>query len=193
MAEPKVKGAPVAVFFRWLRDTRGSAVAAEMVEAVEPQYRELFDATKPNLGIISSSWYPAAPLHQMLDRLLRGRSREEVTELVRGSAEAVISDTLHGVYRVLFSAMMSPERYARNAQKLFSRYYDQGTMIKEAGPKSHLSTIRDWRAHHPFFCGQILYTSVYVYQAMGCKQVQSKRLSCISTGAKECAFEISWS
>jgi hypothetical protein len=98
------------------------------------------------------------------------------------------------VYRVLFETMMSPARYAKNAQKLFSRYYDAGTMTKTAlSPTSHRSTVTGWQAHHPFLCELLLYTGVYVYRAMGCKDVKMERTACVGDGASECTFLTTWS
>jgi hypothetical protein len=190
---PQVKGAAMREFFRYLHDTHGAGLLQTLASVVEPQYRNLFNPADPCMGVVASSWYPAPAVHQILDRLLQGRSAAQVTELARGGAEAVIANTLRGVYRLLFETMMSPERYARNSQKLFSRYCDAGTMTKRAtSPTSHLSTIVDWRAHHPFLCDLIIYTGVYVYRAMGCKNVKMERVSCISRGARECSFVISW-
>ena len=105
----------------------------------------------------------------------------------------IIDSKVHGVYRWLFQTMMSPERYARKAQKLFSRYYDPGTMAKTPlGDAGHLTIVRDSGGHHPLLCDMLVHTSEYVYTAFGCRNVNAPRTACVSEGAPECRFEITW-
>jgi hypothetical protein len=157
------------------------------------QQRVHFDLADPALGVLASSWYPAPAIHALLDGFLADHASDRQA-LAREGARATIDATLTGVYRWLFETMMTPDRYGRNAQKLFSRYYEPGTMTKAPlGERGHLSIVRDWPGHHRLLCDMLVHTAEYVYAALGCRDVRSPRTACVSDGAPECRFEITWS
>ena len=90
--------------------------------------------------------------------------------------------------------MMSPDRYARYAQRLWDRYYDCGIMLKESeGKNQQKTTIRDWGSHHPIICDLNTFGSRYIFEAMGCRGVKVTRISCVSQGDDCCSFSIQWS
>jgi hypothetical protein len=101
--------------------------------------------------------------------------------------------TLRGVYKFFFDAMMTPERYAKRAHLLFSRYYDRGTLSKEVvSPTEHVTIIRDWPAHHPFLCEIMAYMAEYVYDALGCRGLTVARTHCVDSGDPDCRFVSRW-
>lgn len=187
-----IKGAGVVPFLRWYCDHFGASRLRQAAEGVPAEHRAHFDPGDPMLGVLASTWYPAAAIHALLDRVLADHPGQREM-LAREGARAIIDATLRGVYRWLFETMMSPERYGRNAQKLFSRYYEPGTMTKEPlGEAGHLSRVRDWPGHHPLLCDMLVHTADYVYTALGCRNVQARRVTCVAEGAAECRFDITW-
>jgi hypothetical protein len=191
--EPKVKGVAIREFVWWYGQKHGQERLSRAVTHMRAAERSLLVAGDAHLGVISSDWYAAATVHALLDALTLGASEAERQELAREGAQAAIQATLRGVYRLLFQAMMSPDRYARDAQKLFSRYYNTGLMEKTAtSPTSHRSVVREWTSHHPLLCDFILYTGIYVYGAMGCRDVALKKTACVSRGDRECVFTVDW-
>ena len=189
-----IKGVAIRVFFKWYREKLGAAYVTERIAQLPPEIRSAFDPTDEQLGILDSEWYPAGLVHALLDSAARGLSPVERRQLMRDGARVALAATLRGVYKLLFDSMMTPDRYLRRAQSLFSRYFNTGTMTKVAeGPYAHLTLITDWGSHHPLLCDFILYTAETVYGAMGCQNVESTRLSCISDGGELCSFRVTWS
>jgi hypothetical protein len=192
--EPRIKGAGIQPFLEWYTRRWSHARLVAAAERMRPELRAVFDLKDPHLGVLPSQWFRAAPVHAFLDNLLDGHTAEECQLIARDGARAIIESTLKGVYRWLFEMMMSPERYGRSAQKLFSRYYEPGTMVKTPlGDRGHLSVVTNWPSHHPLLCDFLIHTAEYVYTGLGCKQVQVRRTACVSTHAPECRFEITWS
>jgi hypothetical protein len=188
-----VKGAAVRAFVHWYGERFGADRVRAIAEAMAPEHRALVDVRAPDLGVLSPSWLPAPAVHAVLDAVTADMSPDERDALAREAAHTVISQTLHGVYKVFFDLMTTPERYRKNAQKLFARYFDCGTMEKTVtGDKAHLSVIRDWPAHHPLLCDLVRYMALYVYGEMGCKDVTVAKVRCVSDGATDCAYTVSW-
>jgi hypothetical protein len=194
MAGGRIKGVAAREFVRWYGQVYGDEAVHALAAALPEDFRPLIDARAPYLGLISSEWYPAHGIHAVLDKMMEGRPQTERAAIAKSGAEAVIHETLHGVYKVFFEMMVSPERYLKNAQKLFSRFFDQGEMDKTAtGPSEHTSVIRGWTAHHPLLCQFLRHISEYVYSAMGCKGVTAEKLRCIADGDEDCAYRVRWS
>jgi hypothetical protein len=191
--EPRIKGSGIQPFFAWYTSQWGHERLAATARSLQPDMRACFDPHDPLLGVLPSQWFRASAIHALLDRLLDGHTAEERHRIAREGAHAIIESTLKGVYRWLFEMMMNPDRYGRSAQKLFSRYYEPGTMTKTPlGETGHVSVVRDWGSHHPLLCDFLIHTAEYVYSALGCKSVQVRRTACVSAHADHCRFEITW-
>jgi hypothetical protein len=191
--EPMIKGAGIAPFLTWYARTRDASELVGLVDGLPPHIAGVFDAHDEALGVIASAWYPAPSAHALLDGIMAGRSEGEWKEIARQGAHAVVASTLRGVYRWLFETMMSPERYAKNAQKLFSRYFNTGIIQKTTpAPRQHLSVIRDWTSHHPMLCELLIRSGEYIYPALGCTDVVLVKQACVSEGGDECRFAIRW-
>jgi hypothetical protein len=189
----RMKGAGIVHFLHWYVRRYGQARLRRTAEGMPPEHRVHFDIEDDALGVLSSTWYPAPAIHALLDGFIADHGDEHQT-LAREGAKATIDATLKGVYRWLFETMMTPDRYGRNAQKLFSRYYEPGIMTKEPlGDSGHLSIVRDWPGHHRLLCDMLMHTAEYVYGALGCREVRTPRTACVSDGATDCRFEITWS
>jgi hypothetical protein len=190
---PRIKGAAIQAFLRWYATTWGNERLVQSAREIPEEHLGQFDLEAELLGVLTSSWYPALAIHALLDAIERRHPHEERALIVRDGARAIIDSTLRGVYRWLFEKMMNPERYARSAQQLFSRYYEPGTMLKvPLGTTGHLTIVRGWTGHHPMLCDFLLHTAEYVYSAMGCRDVKVRRTACVMTGSNECRFEATW-
>jgi len=193
MESPKIKGAGIREFFKWYLDRFGPEYVANRLAGLPAAVRAQIEPDDPHLGVQAGEWYPAELVHTLLESAAQGMSPADRKTLMREGAQAALKSTVRGIYKFLFDAMMTPERYARRAQGLFSRYFNTGTMTKIAeSPGAHLSLIHDWSSHHPLLCDFVLYTAETVYGAMGCKNVVSTRLSCISHGGEFCSFRVTW-
>jgi hypothetical protein len=193
MDSPKIKGAAIREFFRWYVERFGQDYVLKRYADFPDEIRKQFDFDDPRMGVIASEWYPAEMVHKLLERVVEGMAPAERARLLREGAQATLTSTVRGVYKLLFDSFMTPERYARRSQTLFSRYFNTGVMSKAIeSSHAHLSEIRDWTSHHPLLCDFILYVGETVYGAMGCRDVASVRLACVSDGNPWCAFRITW-
>jgi hypothetical protein len=193
MVGGRVKGAAIREFVRWYEAQYGAAEVVKLAAVMPSEFRALVDPRAPFLGLIASEWYPADGIHAVLDSMVHGKTAAERERISREGAQAVIKETLHGVYKVFFEMMVSPERYLKNAPRLFSRFFDHGVMEKQAiSEREHTSVVSGWHAHHPLLCDFLLHISEYVYAAMGCKNVEVERFRCVSDGDADCAYRVRW-
>jgi hypothetical protein len=189
----RIKGEAIRQFLRWYVDKWDQERLFNYVRELPPHAANEFDIHQPHLGVIASSWYPAASFHALIDAMLSGYLPEQRRSFAREAAKATIDATFKGVYRFLFETMMTPDRYAARAQKLFRRFHDTGTITKEAiGPSTHLTRITRWSSHHTVLCDTMLFTGEYVYPMLGCRNVTTHRLGCVATGNAFCSYEIRW-
>jgi hypothetical protein len=192
-AAARMKGSHVRQFFAWYTEQGGQERTARLLSRLPEEHRKLFDPRSPELGILDSTWYPAPSIHGLVDGIIEGLSAAERTQLARDGARIAIPATLRGVYRWLFEMMMTPERYVRKAQTLFSRYNEPGVLTKtETAPNAHLTVVRGWTGHHPYMCELLFFSGIAVYEAMGCRNVVGQRLSCVSNGDSECSYSVRW-
>lgn len=193
-AAANVKGSALLPILEYYATQHGRERLLYLIGDLPPEFARAFDVDDKHFGVLVSLWYPAPLVHALLERMTAGATRAESSAFIRAVAQAVVKSTLNGVYRFLFQVMMSPERYLRNVQKLFSRFFDDGLVVKEPlGPRGHRSIISQWHGHHPLLCECFVYTSTYIYTAIGCRDVESRRTACISEGAPACTFEHTWS
>jgi hypothetical protein len=193
-SQARIKGAGIQPFVRWYASVYGQERLWRLAQRIPAVHQKALDLGDPSLGVLPSTWYPAAAVHALLDAMERDHTAEERAHIVREGAHAIIESTLTGVYRWLFQTMMNTDRYARNAQKLFSRYYEPGVMTKTPmGATGHLTVVEGWGAHHMMLCDFILHTAVYVYTVLGCRNFAVRRTSCVEQGGADCRFEMTWS
>ena len=191
--EAHIKGVGIRQFVSWYVAKWGEPRLLEYVASLPPHAQSAFDPSKPLLGIIASEWYPAPAFHALIDLMLEQYPPEQRRSFAREAARATIDTTLKGIYRFLFETNMTPDRYLRRAQQLFSRFYDTGIIEKtKIGQNTHRSVITGWTSHHPVLCDLLLYMGEYVYPALGCRNVTARRISCVSTGDADCSYDISW-
>jgi hypothetical protein len=121
-------------------------------------------------------------------------SLAEQNALARDSSRALMEATLKGLYRFLFEQLVSPERFAALAPRVWRTYFDSGERRTVVVSKArHDCNVRDWQGHHRFLCLVQMHATTYVYEAAGCRGVATVRVSCVSDGAAECAWTTTWS
>jgi hypothetical protein len=186
----RIKGAAFGELLRWFFEHHPGRVAAAVERVAPGDLRP--DPRKPGMGILAGSWYPAPEVHALLDALVAGLPRAERTAIARAAARATMDRTLRGLYKLLFDALATPERYARHAQRLWNSYYDGGTLTVTPRGDGADSVVSDWAAHHPLICEMHVHAAAFIYEAMGKKDVSATRLECVATGASACRFSVSW-
>jgi hypothetical protein len=114
--------------------------------------------------------------------------------LAQEAARVVMDVTLHGIYKAIVRAFVSPSLYAKFATKLWQSYYDSGdfkVVIAEDGHSAEC-TVRNWTGHHPFVCDMNITAATAIYEAMGQKGVSTRRASCIGEGGPFCRYVTAW-
>ncbi len=192
-ADARIKGAGIRELFKWYGLRHGRARMLEHFARLDADERARFDVEDEHFGVLPSTWYPAPLLHKILDQLTAALTPTEREALVRDGAREALRAGLTGFYKLLFETMMTPERYAARAQTLFSRYFTPGEMRKVIeAPTTHLTIVEHWTGHHPMLCDILMHTADVVYSKMGCKDVKSTRLACVSNGDDACRFRVTW-
>jgi len=188
-----IKGAALVEFLNWYAASFGNPNLQQKMALLPLHIQQHLDLGSKGVGVINSQWYEAYVIHALLDQIFFGVDEHTREHWIQEGARAVMKATLNGVYKLLFRTMMTPDRYARLAQMLWSRYYDTGVMAKEKISDNVQATIiTDWRSHHPIICDLNYEGSRYIYEAMGLKKVAVSRTGCITHGQTDCRFSISW-
>jgi hypothetical protein len=191
----RIKGAAFGEFLAWYQREFGRERLAATTQVIPIHVRnELeLDLNRESLGILSSRWYPSDSIQILLDVIFASIEATRRSEMMERAADAVMQATLKGVYRVLFTWLATPERYARFADRLWRSYYDSGVMqVEQSGPTRAVCTVRDWHSHHPRICDINRAAAASIYRAMGCDGVVTRRECCVSDGAAECRFVTTW-
>ncbi len=187
-----IKGAWAAEVFRWYAREHPTRIAA-MFEALPPAIRAKLEPGKDAFGLLPATWYPAEFIHAMLDAMLRDVPRPLHARLARAAAKATIDGTLKGIYRPLFSAIATPDRYRRYVQRFWQASHDTGQAdIVALSDHEHEGHIRGWYAHHPFICDIIVAGNPILYEMMGCTAARTERIRCRGEGDVECAYVTRW-
>jgi hypothetical protein len=187
-----IKGLGLRGFLAWYGANVDRERVLQALDLAQRDSSEYFDVSQPAFGVLTSRWYPAEVVHAILDEILRHHSRTESARLAEDAAQAVMNDLLKGVYRSIISMFVTPERYARHGEKLWTLNYDNGRPVSVTSPAEHRVTYIEWRSHHPFLCRINMATSLTLYTTMGCRDVRYRRLGCISDGAEACDSVITW-
>jgi hypothetical protein len=188
-----IKGVAFREFLAWYEMRRGSTSIARAVADVERRHGAGLVPEGPHFGVLSSRWYDAAVVHDLLDRLTAGCSDEELAQMAEDAASHVMGTMLRGVYRTMFSLFATPERYVRYVDKLWSTSYDTGSVVIQIPePNVHRVTYAGWTSHHPFICRMNMAAARPIFEAMRCEDVRVRRLSCVSSGAPVCENVVRW-
>ena len=132
-------------------------------------------------------------VHALLDELTQGYSDEQLDEIARDGAQAVMKSSLRGLYNAVFALLASPQRYSTHANTLWCMHYDSGRLeVEETAPREHTSKIRDWHSHHPLVCRLNTAAVAPIYEAMGCREVVTQRLECVAEGGTACVSRVRW-
>lgn len=97
-----------------------------------------------------------------------------------------------GIYRFVLERL-TPDVYCRNIQRLWNMLHDTGSReIVTISPTHVRSVIFAWPGHHRVLCVASTETMAAVFVLMGARDVQVRRLACVSDGASECTAELRW-
>ena len=177
---PSVKGLVVKEFVKWYEETRGRDATLRAYRRLPVELQVHLDPQRDTFGLLASTWYPVSVVTGMLETIMLGLDHGARASLLRDGIQHAISTTLTGVYRVLFQTLVTPERHAKYAQKIWNQYYNTGTVVGEMRDECHSEqTVTDWQGHHPLLCELSLSSLTLFHEHMGCKNVRVRRTSCV--------------
>jgi hypothetical protein len=177
---PAIKGIVFREFVRWYEQSHGREPALRAYESLPPELRRHLDPERDTFGLLPGSWYPIGIVTGMLESITWGVGPEERTAMLRTGVEHAVGVTLTGVYRVLFRTLVTPERHAKYAQKIWDNYYNTGTVTgRILGPGRADQLVSDWNGHHPLLCELSIFSLTAFHAHMGCRNVKVGRSSCV--------------
>jgi len=190
----RAKGVAFKELLIWLDKRLGREKLLQALAVVPPECKGIVWPEANNFGILPSSWYPLPCVHRLLDGLTVSMTRQARFALAQEAARVVMDVTLHGIYKAIVRAFVSPTLYAKFATKLWQSYYDSGDfkVIIAADGRSADCTIRNWSGHHSFVCDMNIAAATAIYQAMGQNGVSTQRVACISEGESLCRYITYW-
>ncbi len=189
----RIKGAAIRDFVAWYERTYGTTRLIAAVSSLPGPGQAEFDTERECLGVLASTWFPAAVVHGVLDHLTSHLTEAEEDDLAARAGEAVVKAMMTGVQRVVFSTLMTPRTYLKIANLAFHANFDTGRVLnEEAGPKRHRGHVEGWTSHHPFLCKMNVEIKKGIYGAMGCKRVKIDERYCRDRGGSQCGSVISW-
>jgi hypothetical protein len=190
----KIKGAAFKEFVAFVEQDQGAEALGRVVAALAPDVQRQFLVGRPALGLLAATWYPSELVHAFLDQLTHGVPDAVLERMAREGAEFTMQRNLRGVYRSLFGLFVSPRIYVLGMQQLWNLHYDTGRVRNvEEGPHAHRAVIESWRGHHPFICRLNMAAVFPIYGAMKCRDIEVRRVSCVSYGDPDCSWGITWS
>jgi len=190
----RAKGIAFKELLTWLDKRLGREQLKEALALLPQECKDIISLEADNFGILSSSWYPLPCVHKLLDALTDSMTRQKRFELAQEAARAVMDATLHGIYKGVVRAFVSPTLYAKFATKLWRSYYDSGdfkVIIADDGQSADC-TISNWGGHHPFVCAMNITAATAIYEAMGQKGVSTQRIACTGERESLCRYITTW-
>ncbi|MBC8072605.1 MAG: hypothetical protein IAG13_30060 [Deltaproteobacteria bacterium] len=192
-ARGRIKGAAIGEFVAWYLREEDAPRMRTAALALPPEHRTLLVIDHERLGLLASRWYPAELIHAVLDGMLAGIDRAQVEPLIERAAVATVAGMRRGVYKLLFSWFLTPERYGKLVQAAWERNYDNGSVestILDA--RRHRGVVHGWTAHHWFSCRLNVAVKAEIYRAMGCRGVRIEERFCVHDGDPSCGSVIAW-
>ena len=191
-SDARIKGSVMRELALWHERQFGPYATSALAADLPPELDRLVDRKRPALGLLASTWYPCELAHTMCDRAIDGVT-DEGRAIAREANRDIVPRMIHGIYKVLYQSVASPELYAKHVGRQWKKLHTTGErsfVIRAEGQA--LSTIRNWDGHHPFLCWMMIYTMASLFEAMRFHDVTVDRLSCVAHGADECATVLRW-
>lgn len=171
----------------WFRHERSPEAYRQVFEALTPEEQEVVAGE-----ILPNVWYDAETTHRLLERVLGSLPPDEQKEVARGAARSGLRVLSRGIYKFVLERLVSPAMYARNVQRLFRMLHDTGDREIEVGAREALSITRSWAGHHPLSCLMVNETTAAVFETLGCRNVTTERVACVSEGDRDCRCRLRW-
>ena len=181
-----IKGGAIRELLLWYERHHGVAYATGVAPRLPSNLLDRLDPARPVLGLLPNVWYPSPVVHAILDAVAARHGEDELRALMVEANQFAVRSLSRGVYQFLFRLVGSPELYARHIQRAWNLLHSTGRREIMLSDGMADSTIEDWPGHHPWLCEITTHTMRAVFLAMGCRNVELERLSCVTQGAPRC-------
>ena len=142
---------------------------------------------------MASAWYEIDLMGELLDLVERVASPDDPREFASRLAVAVARDNVNGVYRALFRLIASPPLLEANAQRVWSTYFDEGTLtVRVQVPGSFEARVRGWSHHHGTVCSILRPFVEHLLRSIGYSACVVERTQCVDQGDGQCLFIGNW-
>lgn len=189
----RIKGNAIREFIAWYCGQGERERLTAAIRGLTLEEQALFDLEHRALGILPSTWYPMETVHHLLDRVLGGMRPREVEALASAGGRVTAEAMMTGLTRAIFTAVMTPSRFARLANMAWRTSYDTGWVDNTVlAANRHRAVVREWRGHHGFLCKLNVAVKARIYAAMGCEGVVIEDRYCVDEGRGECGSLIAW-
>ena len=189
----RVKGNAIREFISWYEREQSQSGLALAIETLPREHRRHFDTTAHALGVFPSTWYPSESIHAALDALFADKTPKQVATLADAGGRATVRAMMRGLYRVIFTWVMTPGRFGKVVQTTWKLSYDTGRVEHRVlSDNRHQGIVVDWAGHHPFLCQMNVAAKAALYGEMGCRGVNVDQRYCVSDGDSKCGSIISW-
>jgi hypothetical protein len=188
-----IRGAALRPFVDWYAATHGDAGLRRALTVLSDADRRRFNGAARGLGISIAAWYPAAVIHQVLDRLLEGMDARGRATLASQGAENTLTASLTGFVGVAFRALASPHVCALVGPQMWHAFYSGGRVrIDAQGRRCHVMEVSGWAGHHGFLCEMNNAAGRAIYRSAGCRAVTTEHAACINRDDRACVYVIRW-
>ncbi len=189
----RVKGAAIREFIAWYARERGREHLVAAVSKLPPEDLEYFDLDHEALGILPSTWYPAAVIHRAIDNITDGLDDEQYAALAQDAGAATVRGMMTGLHKIVFTAVMTPKRFVRVVRNAWRLNYDSGRVDYDIPNQyTHQTFVREWKGHHRFLCALNFSARFTIYREMGCRGLEVRDRYCVDEGREECGGVLSW-
>lgn len=185
-----MKGVSIAAFLQWYATDGDPQRLRQVFERLRPEHRALIEPERPGAGIIASAWYPSTLVHALLDGIVEGLNEAELQGLAERGEGAIMDATLHGVHRLFFRMLVTPERYARYSQALWGRFFDSGQLESWVEGSRVYNRVSGWRGYHCFICRMNREAIRIIHQTMGEDVLRVEGGDCRAEGAMSCMTHV---
>jgi hypothetical protein len=189
-ARGRIKGTAIRAGLAWFLHSNGEVAYARVLEGASPDLRALLGGSGATHTVIASGWYDAMLVAELLERMELVAAPEDPEAYLAHLTTAIAKDNVTGIYRTLFKLITTPELLVQNAQRIFSTYFDEGSLTATVPrPGELLFVLRGLPQHHPRVCKTTCAALQAVLRAVGYQGAVLERTGCLADGAHACTFE----
>jgi hypothetical protein len=182
---PSVKGATMASFMKFIRESLPPDTQAALMQSVPEEYR--VQLMRPT--ILATSLFPMSLLNAM--NLEGARlTGQPPASFARRAGRSLAAQAVKGVYR-LFARVLTPDSLLSRAASMWSAMNTAGTMSVELQSANQAKLKLDYPLADPILCARLEGWMEQMAELTGAIPSVT-HIRCTSKGAPTCEWTIKW-